>query len=82
VKLYAGNLPFKLTHVDIENVFTQFGGVETVNLVIEKNTKRSKGFAFIKMTDPAAANDAMQALDGSVLDGRTIKVSIAKEQGE
>ncbi len=82
MKLYAGNLPFILTQKDIEDTFAQFGDVDSVNLVIDKDTKRSKGFAFIEMTDPASANDAMQALNGSALNGRTIKVSIAKEQGK
>ena len=81
VKLYAGNLPFKLTQKDIEDTFSQFREVDSVKLVIDKDTRRSKGFAFIEMTDPASAKDAMQALNGSALNGRTIKVSIAKEQG-
>ena len=82
MKLYAGNLPFSLTQADIEAVFAQFGEVDAVNLVIDKDTKRSKGFAFIEMTESASAKDAMQALNGSALNGRTIKVSIAKEQGK
>ena len=82
MKLYAGNLPFSLTQADIENAFAQFGEVDSVNLVIDKDTKRSKGFAFIEMTDPASAKDAMQVLNGSALNGRTIKVSVAKEQGK
>ena len=82
MKLYAGNLPFNLTQQDIETAFAEFGDVASVNLVIDKDTNRSKGFAFIEMTESAAAKDALHALDGSPLNGRTIKVSIAKAQGE
>ena len=79
-KLYVGNLAFSSTESEIRAAFESHGGVDSVNVITDRETGRSRGFAFVEMEDASAADDAMRALDGSDLDGRTLKVNEAKER--
>jgi RNA recognition motif-containing protein len=76
-KLYVGNLPFKSTEDDIHNLFSQYGEVESVNLITDRETGRSRGFAFVEMPDDQA-NAAMQSLDGTDFDGRNLRINEAR----
>ncbi len=76
-KMYVGNLAFQSTEDDIQNLFTQYGEVKSINLITDRETGRSRGFAFIEMDDEAAKS-AMQSLDGTDLDGRNLKVNEAR----
>ncbi|MFW6054668.1 MAG: RNA recognition motif domain-containing protein [Thermodesulfobacteriota bacterium] len=76
-KMYVGNLAFQSTEDDIQNLFTQYGEVKSINLITDRETGRSRGFAFVEMDDQEA-NAAMQALDGTDLDGRNLKVNEAR----
>lgn len=80
MKLYVGNLAYGTTEESLETKFSEFGALDSVNLIIDRETGRSKGFAFIEMTNDEEANAAIQALDGSELEGRNIRVSEAKPQ--
>ena len=79
-KLYVGNLSFSSTEEDLRAAFESHGGVDSVNVITDRETGRSRGFAFVEMDDASAADNAMRALDGSDLGGRTLKVNEAKDR--
>lgn len=76
-KMYVGNLPFQSTEDDIQNLFKQYGKVESVNLITDRETGRSRGFAFVEMSDDAA-KEAMDNLDGTEFEGRNLKINEAR----
>jgi RNA recognition motif-containing protein len=77
-KLYVGNLSFQSTEDDVRNAFSEHGTVQTVNLIMDRETGRPRGFAFVEMSSDAEAQAAVKALDGRDLGGRSLKVNIAK----
>ncbi len=80
-RLFVGNLSFETTEADLRGAFTGSGfAVHEVKVVTERDTGRPRGFAFVEMATPAAAQQAMQALDGSELAGRPIKVKEANQR--
>jgi RNA recognition motif-containing protein len=78
VNIYVGNLPFDLTEAELEGLFAPHGQVQRVNLIMDRETGRPRGFAFVEMADEAAANAAISALDGTQCGSRKITVNIAK----
>lgn len=76
-KLYVGNLPFSVTSDAVEELFSQHGEVHSVNLLTDRETGRPRGFGFVEMENAQAAIDA---LDGHQLDGRALKVNVARER--
>lgn len=74
-RLYAGNLPFSMTPSQLKDVFSQAGSVENVEVVYDRVTDRSRGFAFVTMSSFEAANAAIQMFDGAQLGGRSVKVN-------
>ena len=79
-KLYVGNLSYDVDNAMLEEWFTPHGTVESVNVVMDRDTGRSKGFGFVEMGTDEEAQAAMDALDGQDLGGREIKVNEAKPQ--
>ena len=79
-KIYVGNLPFSSTEADLKAVFGRHGTVASVKIPTDRETGRPRGFAFVEMQDASAADDAIRALDGSDLGGRSIKVNEAQER--
>ena len=79
-KLYVGNLSFSSTEADLTQLFEQHGTVESVNVITDRETGRARGFAFVEMAEASAAGDAIRALDGSDLGGRSIKVNEAQDR--
>ena len=77
-KLYVGNLPYSATEASLREAFSASGTVETVSLIIDRDTNQSKGFGFVEMSTDAEAQAATQAMNGASIDGRQIKVSEAK----
>ena len=75
-KLYVGNLSFQTTEDALRQAFGQYGTVDTASMVMDRDTGRSRGFAFVEMAN--GADEAIQALNGSQLDGRTLTVNEAK----
>lgn len=75
-KIYVGNLPFSATQDEIQDKFAEFGTVESVQIVSDRETGRPRGFAFVEMSNGADA--AIQALDGRDMGGRNIQVNEAK----
>jgi RNA recognition motif-containing protein len=76
--LYVGNIPHSTTEPQLRTLFEAHGAVERVNIVMDKETGRSKGFAFVEMTDTSEADKACLALSGSSLEGRALRVNEAK----
>lgn len=77
-KLYVGNLSYQTTEQDLRDMFAQAGTVTSVEVIKDRDTGRSKGFAFVEMSTQAEAEKAIQLFDGSNLDDRALKVNIAR----
>jgi RNA recognition motif-containing protein len=77
-KLYVGNLNYATTSTTLSELFGGIGEVLSVNLITDRMTGRSKGFAFVEMADYTAAQEAINQLNGKQLDGRSIKVAEAR----
>ena len=82
MKLYVGNLSFETTENDLQDAFAQHGQVSEVSLMMDRMTGKSRGFAFVTMSDKAAADAAMSALNGKELAGRTLTVNEARPRDE
>jgi cold-inducible RNA-binding protein len=78
VKLYVGNLPFSISDQDLEGLFAQAGQVESVSVITDRDTGRSRGFGFVEMESREAAEAAIQQLNGYEMDGRAIVVNEAR----
>jgi cold-inducible RNA-binding protein len=77
-RIYVGNLPYSATNEQLAQLFTQYGEVSEATIVMDRDSGRSKGFGFVQMEDDAAARAAIDALNGTTLDDRTIRVSDAQ----
>lgn len=78
MKLYVGNLAYSTDEEALRKVFSQHGEIESVNVITDRDTGRSKGFGFVEMANDDQAKAAIDALNGTELEGRTIKVSESK----
>ena len=78
VKLYVGNLAYETTSDELNALFSEVGQVDSCNLIVDRDTDRSKGFAFIEMDSKESANAAKEKLNGQDLHGRALKVNEAK----
>jgi RNA recognition motif-containing protein len=79
-RLYVGNLAFRTTESEVQNTFRQVGTVVEVKLVLDRDTGRSRGFAFVSMGSDEEARRAIGELNGRNLDGRDLRVSEAEER--
>ncbi|MGD0498697.1 MAG: RNA-binding protein [Bryobacteraceae bacterium] len=80
--IFVGNLDFAATESSIRSLFEPHGNVERVNLVTDRDTGRSRGFAFVEMTDAAEADRAIAALNGAEVNGRALNVNEARPKPE
>ena len=80
MKLYVGNLSFNTSATDLQNIFGELGTVESANLIEDRETGRSRGFAFVEMSSQAEGENAIAQLNGKEVDGRELKVNEAKPQ--
>jgi cold-inducible RNA-binding protein len=78
MKIYAGNLSYSFSSEDLWKTFEEFGTVESADVIMDRNTNRSKGFGFVEMSSDEEAKAAIAALNGKELDGRPINVSEAR----
>jgi cold-inducible RNA-binding protein len=76
-KVYVGNLSFNTNESDVRSAFEQYGTVESVTIITDRDTGRSKGFGFVEMSEEDA-NKAIAGLSGTQLDGRALTVNEAK----
>jgi RNA recognition motif-containing protein len=81
-KLYVGNIPFTTTDADLRAMFEAHGTVTSVKVITDRETGRSRGFAFVEMDDATAAQNAIRALDGSQMGGRSLRVNEAQDRRE
>ena len=79
-KLYVGNLSFNATEQDLEGMCSEFGTVESVKIIEDRDTGRSRGFAFVEMSSNEEAQSAISGLNGREIDGRALTVNEAKPQ--
>jgi RNA recognition motif-containing protein len=77
-KLYVGNLTYNVNESDLEALFTPFGTVQSAQIIVDRETNRSKGFGFVEMDTDAQAQAAIKGLDGNDHDGRNLTVNEAK----
>jgi RNA recognition motif-containing protein len=77
-KLYVGNLSYEMTSADLETLFAPHGTVQSAQVIMDRDTSRSKGFGFVEMDSGEHAQAAMQALNGHALNGRALTVNEAK----
>lgn len=78
MKLYVGNLSFSTIEDDLHRLFSQVGSVESVSMVTDRDTGRSRGFAFVEMSSKSEGEAAISKFNGSELDGRSLTVNEAK----
>jgi RNA recognition motif-containing protein len=78
--IYVGNLSYTLKENDLNNVFSEFGNVNTVKIIKDRNTGRSKGYGFVEMDNDDAEDSAVAALNGKDLMGRNMVVNKARTQ--
>ncbi|HEV8436860.1 MAG TPA: RNA-binding protein [Methylomirabilota bacterium] len=81
VKLFIGSLSFSTSSERLRETFARVGTVESASVVTDRDTGRSRGFGFVEMATTEEANDAVARLNGTELDGRRIKVELAKPGG-
>lgn len=77
MNIYVGQLPYSTTAEDLRTVFSEFGEITSLNLITDKFSGQSKGFAFVEMPDNSQADKAIKALNKSMFQGREIKVNQA-----
>ena len=77
-KLYVGNLTYNVNESDLEALFTPFGAVQSAQIIVDRDTNRSKGFGFVEMDTDAQAQAAIDGLNAREHDGRNLTVSEAK----
>ena len=81
-KLYVGGLSFDTTEDKLKEAFAKFGTVESATVIRDRDSGRSKGFGFVEMSDKSEAEKAVQGLNGTMLDGKQIRVDHAQERPE
>jgi RNA recognition motif-containing protein len=82
MNIYVSNLSFNVQDEDLKEFFAEYGEVTSAKVIMDKFTNRSKGFGFVEMADDAAGQKAITELDGGMVEGRAIKVMIAKPREE
>lgn len=78
--IYVGNLSFNTDSTELENLFAEYGSVDRAQVISDRETGRSRGFGFVEMADDNEAQTAIEALNGKEVDGRQLRVNVAKER--
>ena len=82
MNIYVGNLPYSVTEAELQELFGEYGEVTTVNIITDKYSGQSKGFAFVEMTRQADAEEAIKVLNSSLMKDRNLKVNQARPMDE
>ena len=82
MNIYVSNLSFTVQDEDLKEFFAEYGEVSSAKVIMDRETNRSRGFGFVEMPDEAAGQKAIRELDGAQVDGRPIKVNVAKPREE
>jgi cold-inducible RNA-binding protein len=80
--IFVGNLPFSATEDTVRGLFEPFGAIDRVSIITDRETGRSRGFAFVEMPNDDEANKAIEALNGTSYSGRNLNVNEARPKGE
>jgi len=78
MNIYVSNLSFKVEDEDLKGFFKPYGEVSSAKIITDRETNRSRGFGFVEMPDDAEGNNAISKLNGSMVDGRAISVTVAR----
>lgn len=78
MNVYVGNLPYSTTESDLENMFSSYGQVDSVKIITDRDTGRSKGFAFVEMSSRDEGEQAVAELNGKEMGGRQLRVNEAR----
>ncbi|MGG7048829.1 MULTISPECIES: RNA recognition motif domain-containing protein [unclassified Campylobacter] len=78
MNIYVGNLSYRMTDAELREAFAPFGEIKRAKIVMDRETNRSKGFGFVEMDDDAAAQKAIDALNGQDVGGRALRVNEAR----
>jgi RNA recognition motif-containing protein len=81
-KLYVGNLSYDMTDSDLSNLFSAHGAVRSAQVIMDRETGRSKGFGFVEMESAEQAQAAINALNGQEVNGRSLTVNVARPREE
>jgi hypothetical protein len=81
-KLFVGNLAYSTTDERIQQAFAQFGEVVSATVIMDRATGQSRGFGFVEFANEASARTAIESMNGTVLDGRSITVNVARDRNE
>lgn len=82
MQIYVGNMNYRTTQEALEGLFSQYGEVQSVKIITDRETGRAKGFAFITMNDDAAAKTAIEELNEKEFESRTLRINEAKPREE
>ncbi len=82
MNIYVGNLNYTLSEDELREIFEEFGEVSSAKIITDKYTGKSKGFGFIEMPNDAEANEAIEYLNDRDINGRNMKVNLARERTE
>ena len=81
-KMFVGGLPYSVDSEKLKQLFTEFGGVYSAQVIVDRYSNQSKGFGFVEMQSDEEAQSAIQKLNDSEVDGRRINVSVARPKEE
>lgn len=82
INIYVGNLPYSMTDGELEDLFTEFGAVQSAKVIFDRDTQRSKGFGFVEMEDDEAGRTAIDAMNDHPVEGRPLRVNEARPREE
>jgi len=82
MQIYVGNLSYRTTEADLREAFERFGRVDNVQIIMDKVTNRSRGFAFVEMPDASEGSAAVEGMNGKDMQGRDLRVNEARPQAE
>ncbi len=82
INIYVGNLPYSMTDGELEDLFTEFGAVQSAKVIFDRDTQRSKGFGFVEMEDNEAGQTAIDQMNDHPVEGRPLRVNEARPREE
>ncbi len=82
MNIYVGNLSYSTSESELETLFTEYGAVKSVKVIMDRDSGRSKGFGFVEMAESAEGQEAIRNLDSKEINGRNLKVNEAKPREE